>query len=66
MPRQSEFVEIEKGFFIDKQRYLNLISIGFLPWEIAPYLRKETSLRAMISKVGKPLRFQEEIQKHQM
>ena len=61
MPSPPEFVEIEKGFFIERRQYLNLISIGFLPWEIGPYLRREAKLKALISKVGKPLEFQEKI-----
>lgn len=60
-PPNNEFVEIEPGFFIQRQRYLDLLAIGILPWEIGPYLRKEALVRASVSNVGKPLSFQEKI-----
>lgn len=61
MKKFNDFIELESGFFIEKSKYDDLISIGVLPWEMRAYIRRQSSFSRATSQVNRPLKFQEKM-----
>ena len=59
MPENNndDFIEAEKGYFVDRKQYFRLLNKGILPWEMRSYIQRSISSRP--SSVGRPLKFQE-------
>lgn len=63
MRKFNDFIELEPGYFIEKDKYDNLIGIGVLPWEMRAYIRRQSSFSRATSQAGRPLKFQQEVKK---